>query len=793
MARVFLALALLFLLNLILAMTRVIKYLILSILILCTSLCYSGDGKIVLKGTVTDIKSGETLPGAHILISAVKIGTPANSYGFYSIHLEKGDYQAEITYIGYQKMALPLSLSSDTTINFQLTSGIDIMEVDVIANKVNNEKLQFGAYIINMETVRMAPSMLGTPDVIKTLQLLAGVKTGNEGTAGIQVRGGTHDQNLILLDGIPVYNTNHLFGYLSAFQTEALKDVKFYKRSIPARYGGRLSSIVDISMKEGNLKKHAGNFSIGPAAGDLMVEGPIKADTASFMFATRRTWLDLPLMAYKSLIGDNEKSGYSFYDVNAKINWLINPENRVYISHYNGRDAHFSRTRSDDTNRSSLFSFNWENYTTLIRWNSIISKNLFANTSVYHSLYRFGQVSEYTGHQSIKEIVQSGLEEIAVKGDFDLNRRNKLFKFGYNVAHQLYKPEMISVKTESQTRKNAGEVTRAVNVSVFVENQVSLAQRFSINYGARGTYYQSGTLDYSGIEPRASIIFDATYSTTLHASVQKTSQPLHLLTNTALNMPTDLWVPAAGDIKPSEAWQFNLGSDKIFNNDYRMGIDVYYKPIKNIIQYKQGILLIKNEGAKWHDLVDVGNGLNYGAELSLEKTGRKISGWANYTLAWAWLKFDGINNNEFFPFKYDRRHDVNLLINYYLIQSAAKTRYFSATFKYATGNAVTIPVEVSEGITAPGTLPPGGNNYYPYTNPEYYPHPNNYRMPHFHHFDVAYSSSKISFKNNERTWKFSVYNLYNRLNPYYFVSQNDKIFQVSMLPVIPSVSYNYKW
>jgi hypothetical protein len=776
-------------------MNRINLCLLLILLFAVHPFCYPQQGKIVLKGMVTDSVSGEALPGAHIYFVGSNSGTPSNSFGFYSLQLEKGVSRAEITYMGYKKMNLELNLWSDTTINFRLTSGIDLAGVDIIAHKADRDKVQFGADIISMEAISMVPSMLGAPDVIKTLQLLAGVKTGNEGTAGIQVRGGTHDQNLILLDGIPVYNTNHLFGYLSAFQTEALKDVKFYKRSIPARFGGRLSSIVDISMKEGNLKKHAGNFSVSPVAGNVMVEGPIKKDTASFLLAARRTWLELPLMAYKALIGDNEKFGYSFYDVNAKINWIINSGNRIYLSHYNGRDAHFSKTRNKEMNKTSLFSFNWENYTSLIRWNSILSKNMFVNTSVYHSLYRFGQVGESTGRQSFKEIVQSGLEEFALKGDFDTNFGNNPLKFGYSISHQLFKPEIITVLTnQAQTFKNPSEFTRAVIISGYIENQANLTHQIMINYGARGMYYQSGGLDYLVFEPRASLVFNIVPGSYLHASVQKTSQPLHLLTNTALNMPADLWVPATGHIKPSVARQYNVGYEMALRNSgYNMGIDVYYKPIKDIIQYKQGISLLKNENVKWPELVDVGSGLNYGAEFSLEKTGRKISGWANYTLAWAWLKFDGVNDNKYFPFRYDRRHDINILLNYYLVNSTSKKRYFSTTFKYATGNAVTIPVEVSEGITAPGTLPSAGGNYYPYTNPEYYPHPNNFRMPAFHHFDVAYSSSKLLSNSKERTWKFSVYNLYNRLNPYYFVSQNNRIYKISMLPIIPSVSYTIKW
>lgn len=750
--------------------------------------------KIIVKGIVTDAQSGEALPGVHIWDVDLKSGTSANSYGYYSLKLIKGTHMVEISYMGYKKMAATLSLLSDTTINWQLNPGIDLGEVEVIAGKSRNER-QFGANTVNMETIQMVPSMLGTPDVIKTLQLFAGVKTGNEGTAGIQVRGGSHDQNLILLDGIPVYNTNHLFGYISAFQTEALKDVKFFKRSIPARYGGRLSSIVDISMKEGNMKKTSGNFSVSPVSGSLMIEGPIKTDTASFLFASRRTWLDLPLMAYKTLTGDDERFGYSFYDISGKINWLINPQNRIFISHYHGRDAHFTYLKNDNNNKSSRFSFKWENYTSLLRWNCILPNNLFVNTSVYHSLYRFGQISEYDGRQVFKEAIHSSLEEFAVKSDFDLSLKNNMAKFGYHLSYYTFKPELVSIKTnEYPVSKNSSVIAQTLTISAYFENYWEPTHRVSFNYGIRSHLYLADRANYFFVEPRVSLMFYATSNTTIHATVQKTTQPLHLLTNTALNMPTDLWVPVTENIRPAKAWQFNLGADMVFQNkDYNMSFDLYFKPVKDIIQYKQGISLIKNSYANWYDLVDIGNGLNYGAEMTIEKTGRKLTGWVNYTLAWAWLKFNNINNNQYFPFKYDRRHDINILINYYLTNVSNKKCYFSSTFKYATGNAVTIPVENSEGITVPGTVHPGKNSYYPYTNPEYYPHPNNYRMPAFHHLDISYSTMRKTNKNKELIWKFSIYNLYNRLNPYYFTAQNDKIFKVSMLPIIPSVAFTYIW
>lgn len=753
---------------------------------------YANDQRTI-SGRIIDSQSGENLAGANIWQPVIKAGTTTNSFGYFSFRLPLGSNPIEISFIGYKKKSILLFLHCDTTIHWQLEPGIDLDEIKIIVEENRLEQPLVVVKPLDINTIKKIPSMLGETDVIKILQILPGVKSGNEGTSGIQVRGGSNDQNLILLDGVPVYNSNHLFGYLSTFNSYTLKDLKFYKGGIPARYGGRLSSIVDIQMKEGNKKKLSGNISVSPVAGSILIEGPFKTDTSSYLLSFRRTWLDIPFRIYKAIQSGKNNLGYSFYDLNAKANLILRNHDRVYFSHYQGKDKFLSYQKNDDKS-CSLFSFQWENFTSLFRWNKILSSSLFVNTSFYHSLYKFRQDNENNIVEKYKETVVSGLNEFSFKSDFESALRNFSYKFGYQVSFHSYKPEITTIKNNlTDTVYNSTELNRPFSLAVYAESDMTPFPKVLINAGIRSSLFRTGAKNYLSVEPRMAFSYFLTSGSTIKASVQKMFQPLHLLTNTALNMPTDLWVPATARISPSVAWQYDLEYGQNLFENFCFSLDLYYKPIKNIIQYKQGISFLKAYSKTWQDLVDVGNGLNFGAEIMIEKTTGKFQGWVNYTLAWAWLKFKNINNNSFFPFKYDRRHDINILLNYDIRKNKKGSRYFTVLYKYSTGNAITIPVEVSEGITAPGTIFPGENNFYPFSNPEYFPYPNNFRMPPFHHLDLSYSISSKLGNNKERVWKYSIYNIYNRLNPYYYVKRNDKVYQVSMLPIIPSISFIYKW
>jgi hypothetical protein len=742
-----------------------------------------------ISGIVTDAKNGESLPGVSILLPETGKGVVSNRFGHYSVIVPPGIHELEVRYVGYRALSEKLKLNADTIVNWYMVGGINLSEITVSSKRLKLSSPLIGVNYLTGQIIEKIPVVLGEKDVLKTLQLLPGVKGGNEGTSGIQVRGGSHDQNLILLDGVPVYNTNHLFGYLSTFNAEVVKDVKFFKGSIPAQYGGRLSSVIDVSVKEGNLKKHGGKVSVSPVSGRLYLEGPIKKDTASYLVSVRRSWLDIPYRALMFFSGDDEKVGYSFYDVNGKVNWIINDKNRLYLSHYQGRDGFFNQY--NDTLYNSKYEFNWDNYTSLVRWNHLVSPSFFINTSVYYSLFRFNESTLIDKKIGYEEFTKSKMADFSVKSDANLNLDNNTLNFGYHISSQLFMPSMMAYKNlERDTIFESVTESRVYSAAGYIENEYQI-HKLTIKPGVRILYYNNGEHKFF-VEPKFASVYKLNKKHSIKFSFQRMVQPIHLLTNTSLNMPTDLWVPAIKNIKPATSWQFDLEYTTLLKNDIDFTWNAYYKPIKNIIRYKQGVSYMNSTAANWTEMVDVGEGLNYGTELMLEKTKGRITGWFNYTLAWALRKVEGLNNNEYFPFKYDRRHDVNLVINYSLKETKEKHSEISVLFKYATGNAITIPVEYYAGAALPGMR--GLSDYYSgLKNYTAFPYPNNYRMPAFHHLDLAYSITKKLDHNKERNWTFSVYNVYNRMNPYYYYKRKEDHYQISLLPIIPSVTFSYKW
>lgn len=769
-------------------MTMIKQYLLCLLLAVCSIIASANT--IRVSGTVTNAQNGELLPGATLLFTEIGKGAASNSYGFYSIVVPQGKYKIEISYVGYETKIEQVDLKSDTVFNWKLNAGVDLSEILVSSKRERLSSPVIGANYLSSQTINKIPVILGEQDVLKTLQTLPGVKGGNEGTSGIQVRGGSQDQNLILLDGVPVYNTNHLFGYLSTFNADVIKEVKFLKGSIPAKYGGRLSSVIDVAVKEGDLKKHHGKVSVSPVSGSFFMEGPLKKDTASYLLSVRRSWLDLPVYVWELVAENKEKFGYSFYDINAKANWIINDKNRLYLSHYQGRDGYFNNY--NDTVYNSSYKFNWANYTSLLRWNCAVSPSFFVNTSVYYSQFQFNETTSVNKSTAYEESTKSKMADFSVKSDVDYSLEKNTLTFGWHFSSQLFMPEMMAYTNEElDTAFQVIAEDRVYSFAVYFEDEWHVTRNLILKPGLRGLYYNNGE-SKCYIEPKFASVYKLNESSSLKFSFQQMVQPIHLLTNTALNMPTDLWVPAIDSIQPATSWQYDLEYTKDINSVYSFQWNVYYKPMKNIIRYKQGISYATTTAVNWTEIVDVGKGLSYGTELMLEKGSGRLTGWVNYTLAWAWRKIDGINNNEYFPFKYDRRHVINVMLNYSLKHTDKKETEISAVFKFAAGNAITVPTQYYKGVGIPG-LENLSDYYSSMINYQAFPYPNNYRMPAFHHLDIAYSSTKKLSNNRERVWKFSVYNVYNRLNPYFYVKRGSSYYQISLLPIIPSVTFSYKW
>ncbi|KAF0238146.1 MAG: TonB-dependent receptor [Prolixibacteraceae bacterium] len=756
-----------------------------------------GQGRFTLSGYISDFQTTEKLPGASVKIEKQNKGVSANNYGFYSLTLTPGDYTFGYSFVGYEMQYVSVKLSCDTIINISLKSVLTIEEVTVEARKLNagfTESTETGTDMVKIETVKKMPAIGGEPDVLKTLQYLPGIKQSQEGTSAISVRGGSPDQNLILLDGVPVYNVNHLFGFLSVFNSDALSQVKMYKGGIPARYGGKLSSVLDIAMKEGNINEAGGSVSVSPVAGSVVFEGPIKADTSSYLVSARRTFLDLPVRL-GLLITQPVQAGYNFYDLTAKANWIIDPKNRIYLSAYLGQDRYFIKYKDDDA--KSDYAYKWGNATTVFRWNNIISNKLFANYTGYFSSFSNKQNNKIKDENSFTYKISSGLKDFAVAADFDFYPNvNHSVKFGVKASAQSFSPQYIVYEeNDVDTTFGKGIQYNAFIASAYAEDDLVITRRLGANIGARIDNYSSGGKNYFYFQPRLTARYLLAKSLAVKASYSKMAQFLHLITNSSVGLPTDLWVSSTETVKPQNSWMSSLGFFYQPLHGYEFSVDGYLKKMDNIIRLEEGASFLASRQQTWEDNVISGKGEAYGVEFLLKKDVGKLTGWVGYALSKSVNQFDEINNGKPFPYRYDKRHDISVLGEYKLSDDGIDSRSFTWAFTYNTGYAGSIPDIKHQGmniITEEGRDAWLGM-FDSFKQRITYQTPNNYRMPAFHHLDIGYQTTRKLSKFRSRTWLFSVYNVYNRLNPWYFYMKEDKMMQVSLFPIIPSVSFTYKW
>lgn len=743
-----------------------------------------------VSGYVTDAESGERLIGASVYLPKLGKGTTTNLYGFYSLPLSGDSATISFSYIGYAHHTETLTLEKDVWLDIELISNTLLEEVEIVATPEEDmvEQVQMSVHKIPMQTIETAPVLGGETDILKTLQLLPGVSFGSEGSAGLYVRGGSPDQNLILLDGVPVYNVNHLFGFLSVFNTDAINNVELIKGGIPARYGGRLSSVLDISMKEGNLKESGGVFAISPIATRFTYESPIKKDTSSFIISARRTWLDVA-SAVASLVNDRT-FGYNFYDVNAKYNHKLNRNNRVYLSFYTGRDRFFD-TFNDGEDRYT-FNFRWGNLTSVLRWNHIFNPKLFSNVAASYSTYNFFQ--EYNVIQEGIDYFnqsRSRIRDLKLQADFDyVPALSHSIKFGGMLSRQRFDPDVVQVvNANTDTIFNNQTFIEATNAEVYVEDEMSITSQLTTNVGLRGSGFWVNGTAYTNLQPRLALRYLISPSLSLKASYTYMAQYLHLLTNSSLGLPTDLWVSTTENVAPQRSEQIAFGMAKsVAQNRYDLSLEGYYKRMNNLITYRDGASYLFQNGETWENKVISGDGESYGLELFLNKKQGKITGWLGYTLSWTYHWFEAIDQGRAFPFRYDRRHDISLLMSYHL----PKDRTLSATFVYNTGNAVSIPTARYQGV------PPSGWEYEGYYQNAFndwllLDQRNNFRMPAYHRLDISYQRIKQKKRERQRTWIFSLYNAYNRLNPYFLYEANGKLKQYSLFPIIPSVTYRLEF
>ncbi len=783
-------------------MPKYLLKIIIIVVVLFSFISIKAQESITVSGYVSEASSGEMLSGATVFVSELKKGTICNDFGFFSINLPTGNVAVAFRFVGFETKNLNLKLTRDTLLHIELETKNRLGEIKVEASSKEDFLLStsLGMQRLTAKQVEKIPAVLGEPDLLKAIQLLPGVSFANEGSTGFSVRGGSPDQTLIQLDGVPVYNVNHLWGFMSAFNNDAINDAKLYKGNLPARFGGRLSSVLDVSMKEGNLKKRTGTFSVSPIAGRYTLEGPIVKDKASFMISGRTTWINLLLLAFQQLEKQGEGSQvltYGFWDVNAKTNWIINSNNRVYLSFYTGKDAYKMVDDSGNFSDYAKFSYNWQNLTTVLRWNHIFSSALFANFSVYNSRFRQAYLNQFDKKGNEFYEGYNNLNDLTAKGDFDLFPASKArIKFGYQLSLQRFSPEIITYQADSTSfTLNKDIFTRNFISEIYAETDLDISEKLKANIGLRGGNMATQNENYFSLRPRISFRYSVSENVSAKISYSRMKQYLHQLQNTTLGIPTELWVSSTNKIQPGTSDLFSAGVFWRPKPGYNFSAAPFYSFLRNVTRYKEGTLAIKERNESWEDFIATGEGRSYGLELMAEKTNGNLTGWIAYTWSKSTRQFDEINFGKPFPYAYDRRHQFNINANYFISEKIKKGKTvrkdFSATFNYASGKYITLAVQDYQAIP----LPLMENSRY---NAEWFAtrnlinSVNNYKMPAFHNLNLSYNIEKQSA---EKTiiWNFSVYNVYNRLNPWYYYKKGNKLKQITMFPVIPSVSFTYKW
>ena len=767
-----------------------------------------------ISGYIQEEKSGENLIGVSVFDNKSRKGTSSNEYGFYSITLKEGRYEISYSFIGMEKITKEVNLNRDYRINISLFESSTILdEVRITEEGIdkNIESTNMSQVKLDIENVKSIPVILGEIDILKTAQLLPGISGGGEGSSGLYVRGGGPDQNLVLLDEAIVYNASHLFGFFSVFNADAIKDVNIIKGGIPAEYGGRLSSVLDISMKEGNNKQHEVDGGIGLLSSRITLQGPIKKNQSSFIVSGRRTYIDVLSKPFLNKpdpeTGEPNAfagSGYFFYDLTTKINYRISDKDRLFLSGYFGRDV-FSFA---DAKSGFSVETPWGNATTSLRWNHLFNDQLFMNTSLIFTDYRF----EFNISQSDFAFkIFSGIKDWNHKSDFLYvpNQKHKI-KFGSDFTYHVFTPGN-ATGSSGDVDFSPDEVYKQYSNegSLYVSDQIEISEMLKVNVGLRYSSFQhSGNISpihyvwneinmdkdnhYRNIEPRLSLRYRLDPGSSIKTSYTQNYQYVHLASTSGISLPTDLWVPSSSVINPKFSTQYAVGYFKnLQDNVFETSVELYYKNMENLIEYKEGVLPEDNTNTNSDDAFTFGDGTSYGGELLIKKNTGKTTGWIGYTLSKTTRFFDDINNGDPFPAKYDRRHDLSITATYQL----TRAWNLSSVFVYSTGNSITLP---SQRYLVDGNV---------YTE---YDSRNGFRMDPYHRLDISATYKPKKKKRFTSSWNFSIYNVYNRKNPYFIYlamedniedqngniedgNINPKAYQVSIFPILPSITWNFSF
>lgn len=782
------------------------RRILLLYIILILPLCSLAQKKVTLSGYMRDSSSGEALIAATVYVKELGIGAQTNNYGFYSISMPAGSYTLIFSYVGFSTRTETITMAASRTYNVDMSNEAKLEEVQITAERQdkNISSTNMGTITLSAQAVKKLPVIFGETDILKTLQLMPGVQSAGEGNSGFYVRGGGPDQNLILLDDAVVYNTGHLFGFFSVFNTDALNNVTLIKGGMPAKYGGRLSSVVDVSMKEGNMKEYHAEGGIGLIASRLTLEGPIKKDKGSFMLSGRRTYIDVLIKPFAT--GALKNSGYFFYDANLKANYKVTDKDRVYLSGYFGRD----KFKFAGESGSFAADIPWGNSTATLRWNHLFNDRLFLNTTAVYNDYQF---SFGATQNDFDFKLSSGVRDLNAKIDLDyFSAFNHNFKGGVAYTYHKFIPNQISGSAgEVELQPNNALIKYAHEGGAYIMDEFDPFSWLKVNAGIRyswfgqigpyttyttdlngkrtdSTVYPTGQIveTYGGWEPRLNMRFELSEKSSIKAAVTKTYQYIHLVSNNGSTLPTDLWVPSTLIVRPQQSWQYSLGYFRNFlDNALETSVEVYYKEMRNQVEYREGYIPSTIQDPEL-DFV-FGSGEAYGAEFFINKTKGKFTGWIGYTLAWTYRKFPDLNRGNRYPAKYDRRHDLSLVGTY----EHSPRWTFSSVFVYGSGNAITLPT-----------------NYYfiSQTVVPQYSDLNAYRLFAYHRLDLSAvltpQRQKRKNKRWESSWAFSIYNVYSRQNPYFLYVDTEgdlsqgvqaTVKQVSIFPILPSITYNFKF
>lgn len=795
-------------------MTQKIKLLLIIGILWWSGGAMAQTKSYTISGSIKDASNGEDLIGANIRIKGTEYGTVANVYGFYSISIPAGTYTVEYSFIGYETLAKEVVLEADQRIDISLLVGQKQLEEVLISGQKENYNVtstEIGIKRLDIQTVLKVPSFAGEIDVIKTIQFLPGVSTVGEGASGFNVRGGSVGQNLVLLDEAPVYNASHLFGFFSVFNPDAVKDLKLYKSAIPPRFGGRISSILDIKMKEGNNQKFQVNGGIGTIFSRLAIEGPFKKNKGSFIIAGRRSYIDALIKPFTDIL-DGGAELY-FYDLTLKTNYQINENNRIFLSGYFGRDVFMF---------SANQGFSWGNTTATLRWNHLFSKKIFSNFSFFYSNYDYSLA--FVQNEENQFTWKSDISTINFKPEFTyfVNANNEI-SFGAELIFYIFNPANAVGISNGEKSDISLPKKNSIESSFYIGNQQKITSKFSLDYGIRlSTYYYIGAATvydfqyfrkgYSKIpsvvkeaaageliqsywnpEPRISFTYAFNKEQSIKGSYNRTAQYIHLISNTVASNPLDVWTQSTNNIKPQTGDQFVLGYFRNFKkNIYEASVEVYYRTTTNQLDYVSGVNLLINrylEGA-----VLPGIGRAYGIEWYFQKKEGKFNGWVSYTLGRTELKIDDINNGTWYPTRYDQTHNLKIT-TFYDINSQWS---LSANFTYITGTPTTLPTSryQFQNITVP----------YNYSNSR-----NNTRIPDYHRLDIGATWNSKPIKPNGQPRKInhqvvlSIYNLYGRRNPFSIYTSQGTMrqlvgpaqtyaYQFAVIgSVVPGISYNFKF